>query len=94
MWSRLVGTKPYTASGNYISRMSTYCRGCRYDPKKATGDDACPFTTLYWDFLARHQQRFRDNRRMAMQYRNLDRKDDDEVRQVRKAADRLRKTLG
>ena len=70
----LVGTKPYCASGNYIDRMSDYCRGCRYEPKRAEGEDACPFTTLYWDFLARHKQRFAPNRRMTMQLRNLERK--------------------
>ena len=66
-------TKPYAAGGAYISRMGQYCRGCRYDPKARTGDDACPFTTLYWDFLDRHRDRFAANPRMAQQVRGLDR---------------------
>jgi deoxyribodipyrimidine photolyase-related protein len=86
----LVGTKPYCASGNYIDRMSDYCRSCRYDPKRATGENACPFTTLYWDFLARHRQRFMPNRRMGMQLRNLERKANDEVHEIRRRADRLK----
>ncbi|MEM7743576.1 MAG: cryptochrome/photolyase family protein, partial [Pseudomonadota bacterium] len=90
----IVGTKPYTASGAYIDRMSDYCRGCRYDPKAATGDDACPFTTLYWDFLAHHGDSFRQNRRMQMQIRNLDRKDDGEVREIRRHAEAVRNSLG
>jgi deoxyribodipyrimidine photolyase-related protein len=90
----IVGTKPYAASGAYINRMSDYCRGCRYDPKEATGDRACPFTTLYWDFLARHEGRFRENRRMAMQMKNLDRKDAAELRKIRTSADGLRKRIG
>jgi deoxyribodipyrimidine photolyase-related protein len=49
-----MATKPYAAGGAYINRMSDYCRGCRYDRSARTGPDACPFTTLYWDFLARH----------------------------------------
>lgn len=63
----MMSTKPYAAGGNYISRMSDYCRGCRYDPKKRTGADACPFTTLYWDFLDRNQGTLSGNSRMARQ---------------------------
>ncbi|MBK0398931.1 cryptochrome/photolyase family protein [Limibaculum sp. M0105] len=89
----IVGTKPYAASGAYISRMSDCCGGCRYDPRIATGPKACPFTTLYWDFLARHEARFRGNRRMAMQMANLSRKDDGELRDIRGAAESLRKRI-
>jgi deoxyribodipyrimidine photolyase-related protein len=69
-------TKPYAAGGAYIDRMSDHCRGCAYDPRRRTGDDACPFTTLYWDFLARHRDRFASNGRMAQQVRGLDRLSD------------------
>ncbi len=82
----LVGTKPYCASGNYIKRMSGYCRECRYEPRHATGANACPFTTLYWDFLARHCETFSDNRRMAMQLRNLERKSAEELEAIRAQA--------
>lgn len=82
----VVGTKPYAASGNYISRMSDHCRHCRFDPKKAVGDDACPFTTLYWNFLDRHRKRFAANGRMNNQYVNLDRKDPAELRAIRRQA--------
>ena len=51
----LTASKPYAASGAYIDRMSDYCKGCKYSPKLFGGDDACPFTTLYWDFLMRHE---------------------------------------
>jgi (6-4)DNA photolyase len=89
----IVGTKPYAASGNYINRMSDHCRHCRYDPRKSVGDDACPFTTLYWDFLARHRSRFANNPRMAYAYRNLDRKDRQEVSTIRHRADKLKAEL-
>ena len=63
----LMMTKPYAAGGAYISKMSNYCKGCVYDPKLRTGDTACPFTTLYWDFLDRNQEEFAGNHRMAQQ---------------------------
>jgi deoxyribodipyrimidine photolyase-related protein len=69
----LLGSKPYVATGKYIQRMSNHCSGCRFDPAKSTRADACPFTTLYWDFLMRHEPMLRGNARMAMQMKNLDR---------------------
>ena len=71
----IVGSKPYAASGAYINRMSDYCRGCHYDVKQATGPAACPFNFLYWDFIARHAERFASNVRMAMPLRNWERMD-------------------
>ena len=89
----IVGSKPYCASGNYIDKMSDYCADCRYRPKTATGDDACPFTTLYWDFLSRNRQRIQGNRRMGFQLANLDRKDDGERRAIRERAKALKSDL-
>jgi deoxyribodipyrimidine photolyase-related protein len=66
-------SKPYAAGGAYLSRMSDHCGGCDYDPKRRTGDDACPFTTLYWDFLARHEERLADDPRVARQVHALGR---------------------
>ncbi len=89
----VMASKPYCASGNYINRMSNYCAGCRYNPSKATGDDACPFTTLYWDFLARHQKRLSGNNRMTMQLKNLERKSSEELKEIREQAKALRERL-
>lgn len=76
-----MATKPYVSGGRYLDRMTDHCRGCRYDPTARTGDDACPFTTLYWDFLDRHRDRFASNHRMARAVAGLDRLADlDEVR--------------
>ncbi len=68
-----LATKPYAGGGAYIDRMSDHCRTCRYDVKRKIGPDACPFNALYWDFLARHERRFRRNRRMANMYATWDR---------------------
>lgn len=69
-------TKPYAAGGAYISRMTNYCKDCFFDPKKRTGEDACPFTTLYWDFLDRNRENFSRNHRISQQLRGLDRLSD------------------
>jgi len=69
-------TKPYAAGGAYISRMSNYCKPCVYDPKLRTGPTACPFTTLYWDFLDRHKETFVKNHRMSQQIFGLKRLND------------------
>lgn len=89
----VMGTKPYAASGLYIDRMSDHCRHCRYDPKQATGADACPFTTLYWNFLAKHRKRLADNGRMRNQYLNLDRRSAAEIRAIRTRADEVTAAL-
>ncbi len=86
----LMASKPYAASGKYIQRMSNYCSTCPKNPAVRTGANACPFTTLYWDFLLRNQQRLRGNQRMSMQLRNLDRTDAKERDAIRNAADALR----
>ena len=69
----LLGSKPYASSGAYIDRMSDYCGHCRYDVKQRTGPDACPFNSLYWDFLIRNRDKLGRNQRMQMPYRNWDR---------------------
>ena len=76
-----MSTKPYAAGGAYIDRMSDYCKGCAYDRKQRVGEAACPFTTLYWDFLLRHADRFLNNPRMVRQVRAAQRlRDGDAVR--------------
>ena len=72
----VMASKPYVASGKYLQRMGNHCKGCRYDPAQATGDRACPYTTLYWDFLLRHEQALAKNPRMVMQVKNLKRLDE------------------
>jgi deoxyribodipyrimidine photolyase-related protein len=76
-----MSTKPYVSGGAYIDRMSDHCGDCRFDRSKRVGDDACPFTTLYWDFLDRNRDELRGNHRLARPYSTLDSlRDLDEVR--------------
>jgi len=77
----MMATKPYASGGAYINKMGDSCRGCVYNPKKRIGEDACPYTTLYWDFLARNEEAFKGNHRMGQQLAGMRRlKDLDDVR--------------
>lgn len=62
-----MATKPYASGGAYIKRMSDHCGSCRFDPGKRIGEHACPYTTLYWDFMARNEETLRSNHRMGNQ---------------------------
>jgi len=68
----LLGSKPCAASGNYINKMSDYCKGCAYDVKTRTGPKGCPFNYLYWDFLMRNRPKLGRNQRLRQAYRALD----------------------
>ena len=72
-------SKPYVASGAYIKRMSNYCDGCKYKPEVKTGADACPTTTLYWNFLIKHYDTFSRNPRTALMTKNVDRFNAEEI---------------
>ncbi|KQW40368.1 cryptochrome/photolyase family protein [Rhizobacter sp. Root404] len=87
----LMGSKPYVATGKYIQRMSPHCAGCRYDPAQRSGERACPFTTLYWDFLMRHEALLAGNPRMALQVKNVARLADAERAAVRERAASIRR---
>ncbi len=82
----LLASKPYAASGNYINRMSTYCKGCRYNPKQRTGPQACPFNALYWDFLARHRDLLGGNPRMALVMKQLEKLSVEELASIHATA--------
>jgi deoxyribodipyrimidine photolyase-related protein len=90
----LLGSKPYCSSGSYIDRMSDYCGHCRYDVKQRTGEDACPFNALYWDFLARNRDKLEGNRRLAMPYKSWDRMDSETQDALRGQARAFLASLG
>ena len=87
----VMGSKPYIATGKYIQRMSPHCKGCRYDPAQRSGDDACPFTSLYWDFLMRHEATLAKNPRMALQVKNVARLTDAQKQAVSDRAAAIRR---
>jgi deoxyribodipyrimidine photolyase-related protein len=90
----LMGSKPYVATGKYIQRMSPHCQACRFDPGQKVGEQACPFTTLYWDFLMRHEALLAENPRMVHQVKNLARLSKAEKQAVRERASAIRQDGG
>ncbi len=86
----LMASKPYAASGQYIKRMGGPCASCRYDPALRIGEQACPYTTLYWDFLQRHEPLLQRNPRMALQLKSLARLDDTQRAAMRTQAALIR----
>ncbi|MEQ8786304.1 MAG: cryptochrome/photolyase family protein [Pirellulaceae bacterium] len=86
----VMASKPYAATGKYIQRMSNYCEGCCYNPALASGEGACPFTTLYWDFLMRHEATLKRNPRMALQLKNAARKMESEKTAIHRRAAELK----
>lgn len=82
----IVATKPYVSSGSYINKMSNYCKDCHYSVSKKIGEDACPFNSLYWNFLDDKKEYFKDNQRMNMMMAMLEKKSADELSKLKERA--------
>ncbi len=89
----LMASKPYAATGKYIQRMGGPCANCRYDPALREGDQACPFTTLYWHFLMRNEPLLKNNVRMALQLKNLTRMTSEQRQAVQARAEAIQNGL-
>jgi deoxyribodipyrimidine photolyase-related protein len=85
----IVATKPYVSSGSYINKMSNYCGECQYNLIKRTGEDACPFNSLYWNFLDDKKQFFSKNNRMAMMLRLLEKIPQEEMVAIKERAEKI-----
>ncbi len=81
-----VATKPYVSSASYIHKMSNYCTHCAYDHKKRTGNNACPFNSLYWNFLDEKKEYFKNNQRMSMMLNLLSKIPAEELTQIKQRA--------
>ncbi|KND61197.1 putative deoxyribodipyrimidine photolyase [Candidatus Burkholderia verschuerenii] len=89
----LMASKPYVSSASYIDRMSDYCKGCAYDRKKRTEDDACPYNALYWDFFERNEATLGRNHRLGMMYKQLEKMPDAERKAIASKARKLKASL-
>ena len=83
----IMASKPYAASGKYIQRQGNHCKQCKYDPKLTTGEGACPFNSLYWRFIDRHQEAFQSNPRMSLVLANWRKRDQEDQAAVLQWAD-------
>ncbi|WP_299315033.1 cryptochrome/photolyase family protein [uncultured Aquimarina sp.] len=85
----LVATKPYVSSGSYINKMSNYCKGCHYKVSKKHEEDACPFNSLYWNFLDEKQEYFEGNQRMSMMLSLLHKMDKEKLLKLKERANHI-----
>lgn len=85
----IVATKPYVSSANYINKMGNYCKDCHYSHTKKTGEKACPFNALYWNFLDEKKAHFKNNQRMSMMLSLLEKKSNDELKELRERAQQV-----
>ena len=82
-----------SAKHEHINKMSNYCKKCRFNPAKAIGEDACPFTTLFWDFLNTHAETFKSNPRMGFMLKNLERKTEADIQNIKAQAIKFRASI-
>ena len=64
----IMATKPYAASAKYISKMSNFCKSCKFDPDEIIGENACPFNSLYWNFMKQNESKLKSNQRLKFVY--------------------------
>jgi deoxyribodipyrimidine photolyase-related protein len=88
-----IATKPYVSSGSYISKMSNYCDACVYNKAKKFGEDACPFNTLYWNFLDEKQEKLSSNFRMKMMYSVLNKMTSEDRSKIKEKANHIIENL-
>ena len=88
-----IATKPYAASGNYVNKMSDYCKGCRYNVKEKVGENACPLNSLYWNFIDSNYDKLSSNHRMSLPVRNWDKMEDIKKVEIRDHATNLLNNL-
>jgi len=85
----LVATKPYVSSANYINKMGNYCKECSYSHTVKSGDKACPFNALYWNFLEEKKAHFKNNQRMSMMLSLLEKKSKDDLKELQERAKKI-----
>ncbi len=88
-----LASKPYASGGAYINKMSNYCKSCHFKIKEKTGEQACPFNYLYWNFLHQHQDKLSNNQRLSMMYSTLKKMDSEKLTLIRSSAENFIKSI-
>jgi len=91
--SPILSSKPYAASGKYIARMGNHCRHCSFKVEQTVGEKACPFNSLYWDFMLQHHERLMTNSRLRVLYQNWDKRNPGDQATIRHQAQELRQGI-
>ena len=78
-----IATKPYVSSGSYINKMSNYCGDCKYNVKEKITKNACPFNSLYWNFLDDKREKLEPLFRMKMMYSLLNKMKPEDVHAIK-----------
>lgn len=90
----VMSSKPYAASGEYIRKMSDYCNNCIYKVSEKSGEAACPFNYLYWNFLLKNKNKLENNQRMKLIYSILQKMSEEKIKQIKKDAKIFLKSIG
>jgi deoxyribodipyrimidine photolyase-related protein len=82
----ILASKPYVSSGNYINKMSNYCKSCRYSVSKKTGENACPFNYLYWNFVDNQRETFNESGRVSFMVSMFDKKSSSDKKSIKQSS--------
>jgi len=85
----IIATKPYVSSANYINKMGNYCKKCSYSHTVKSGENSCPFNSLYWNFLEEKKAHFKNNQRMSMMLSLLEKKSQQELSELKERAEKI-----
>ena len=89
----VLASKPYVSSGNYINKMSDYCKDCAYSISKKTGENACPFNYLYWNFVDEQREAFEESGRNSFMVNMYEKKSDEDKKAIKESTENFLREL-
>jgi len=89
----VLASKPYVSSGNYINKMSDYCKDCAYSISKKTGENACPFNYLYWNCVDEQREAFEESGRNSFMVNMYEKKSDEDKKAIKESTENFLREL-